>query len=180
MIELVFLFVGLVVGFLAAWFIAINKNKTEDVSANKNLEEFEALRSEKLSLFEQVKMLTERLEILTQQNSLKQNEIVVLTGQLAETKANFNNLKEKLENSKVELEKTQEQFSVYFKNLANDILEEKTKKFTEQNKTQLSEILQPLGEKIKDFEKKVEETYDKEAQQRFSLKEEVKKLAELN
>jgi DNA recombination protein RmuC len=44
----------------------------------------------------------------------------------------------------------------------------------------LDEILKPLGEKIKEFEKKVEETYDKEAQQRFSLKEEVRRLAEMN
>jgi len=81
---------------------------------------------------------------------------------------------------KKEIEDLQARFTIEFKNLANEILEEKSKKFTEQNKINLNDILKPLGEKIKDFEKKVEEVYDKESQQRYSLKEEVKRLAELN
>lgn len=176
--DLVFLFVGLLVGFLAAWFIAGNINKSNVQETNS--EQLENLNIEKITLREQVRMLNEKAVNLTDENYKKHDEVLRISGELAETRANFNNLREKLENQKVELEKTQEQFSIYFKNLANDILEEKTRKFTEQNKTQLSEILKPLGEKIRDFEKKVEETYDKESQQRFSLKEEVKRLAELN
>ncbi len=56
----------------------------------------------------------------------------------------------------------------------------KNQKFTEQNKINIDDILKPLSEKIKDFEKKVEDTYDKESKQRFSLKEEIKRLEELN
>ena len=44
----------------------------------------------------------------------------------------------------------------------------------------MDEILKPLGEKIRDFEKKVEETYDKESKQRFSLEKEIKNLTDLN
>ena len=54
------------------------------------------------------------------------------------------------------MEDLQARFTIEFKNLANEILEEKSKKFTEQNKINLNDILKPLGEKIKDFEKKVE------------------------
>ncbi len=89
-------------------------------------------------------------------------------------------MKEKLEEQKADISNLQDRFRIEFKNLANEILEEKSKKFTEQNRTNLDQLLKPLGEKIRDFEKKVGETYDKEAQQRFSLKEEVKRLAELN
>jgi DNA recombination protein RmuC len=67
-----------------------------------------------------------------------------------------------------------------FKNLANEILENKTRTFTEQNKTNMDALLNPLGEKIKDFEKKVEETYDKESKQRFSLESEISNLRQLN
>ena len=92
----------------------------------------------------------------------------------------IDNLNKKLQEQKAELETIQERFRTEFKNLANEILEEKTKKFTEQNKVKLEEILKPLGEKIRDFEKKVEETYDKESKQRFSLEKEIKNLADLN
>lgn len=67
-----------------------------------------------------------------------------------------------------------------FKNLANEILENKTRTFTEQNKLNMDALLKPLGEKIKDFEKKVEETYDKESKQRFSLESEICNLRQLN
>jgi DNA recombination protein RmuC len=72
------------------------------------------------------------------------------------------------------------ELTVQFKNLANDILENKTRTFTEQNKTNMDALLKPLGEKIRDFEKRVEETYDKESKQRFSLEGEIKNLRQLN
>lgn len=67
-----------------------------------------------------------------------------------------------------------------FENLANKILEDKSKRFTEQNKTNLDALLKPLGERIKEFEKKVDETYDKESKQRFSLEKEIANLRDLN
>ena len=110
----------------------------------------------------------------------KDEELLRLNRELAMRETDLKNLNIKLTEQQQELEKIYDKFSSEFKNLANEILDEKSKKFTEQNKTNISEILNPLNEKIKDFEKKVQETYDKEAQQRFSLKEEVKRLAELN
>ena len=53
------------------------------------------------------------------------------------------NLQEKLENQKKEIEELQKRFTDAFKNLANEILEEKTKKFTEQNRSNLDELLNP-------------------------------------
>ncbi|MGB1319114.1 MAG: DNA recombination protein RmuC, partial [Flavobacteriales bacterium] len=64
--------------------------------------------------------------------------------------------------------------------LANKILEEKSKKFTDQNKENLENVLKPLRERIKDFEKKVDEKYDSEQKERASLKGEIKTLHELN
>jgi DNA recombination protein RmuC len=110
----------------------------------------------------------------------KEGIIIELNKELSGLKADWKNLQEKLAEQKNEMQEMQKKFSVEFKNLANEILEEKTKKFTEQNKSNLDELLKPLGEKIKDFEKKVNEAYINEAKERFSLKDEVKRLAELN
>jgi DNA recombination protein RmuC len=67
-----------------------------------------------------------------------------------------------------------------FQNLANKILEEKTEKFTNLNKENLNNILKPFQEKIVELKNTVNETYEKESKQRFSLGEKVKELAELN
>ena len=67
-----------------------------------------------------------------------------------------------------------------FKNLANDILEEKSKRFAEQNQQNLDTLLKPLQEKLTDFRKQVDDTYQSEARERFALKQEVEKLAGLN
>ncbi|SNC62852.1 DNA recombination protein RmuC [Polynucleobacter victoriensis] len=67
-----------------------------------------------------------------------------------------------------------------FKNLANEILEEKSRRFAEQNQQNLDTLLKPLQEKLTDFRKQVDETYQSESRERFALKQEVEKLAGLN
>jgi DNA recombination protein RmuC len=72
------------------------------------------------------------------------------------------------------------ELSNQFKTLASDILEEKTKRFTEQNQTNLSQLLTPLSEKIKSFQQKVEEVYVQEGKDRSALSEQVRLLMGLN
>jgi DNA recombination protein RmuC len=72
------------------------------------------------------------------------------------------------------------QLTAQFENLANTILENKTRIFTEQNKSNLNSLLGPLGERIKDFEQKVRDSYDNESRERFSLKNEITNIAQLN
>jgi DNA recombination protein RmuC len=72
------------------------------------------------------------------------------------------------------------ELSNQFKALASDILEEKTKRFTEQNQTNLSQLLTPLSEKIKSFQQKVEEVYVQEGKDRSALTEQVRMLMGLN
>ena len=64
-----------------------------------------------------------------------------------------------------------------FKNLANEILEEKSKRFAEQNQQNLDILLKPLQEKLTDFRKQVDETYQSEARERFALKQEVETVS---
>jgi DNA recombination protein RmuC len=90
------------------------------------------------------------------------------------------NFEEKLKSQKEELSELQVRFTKEFENLANKILEEKSSKFTEQNRANLDVILNPLKEKIKDFEQKVELAYKAESAERNTLKGEIRNLVELN
>jgi DNA recombination protein RmuC len=72
------------------------------------------------------------------------------------------------------------ELSNQFKTLASEILEEKSKRFTEQNQTNLTQLLTPLSEKIKSFQQKVEEVYVQEGKDRSALSEQVKMLMGLN
>jgi DNA recombination protein RmuC len=81
---------------------------------------------------------------------------------------------------KNELENINKKYTTEFENIANKILDDKSKKFTDQNKTNLDIILNPLKEKIKDFEDKVEKAYKAESVERITLKAEIKNLVELN
>jgi DNA recombination protein RmuC len=78
------------------------------------------------------------------------------------------------------LQQAREQMSLEFKALANEILEQKGRSFSESNQQQIQTLLKPLGDKIQAFEKRVEDTYDKESKQRFALEKEIKGLIELN
>ena len=99
---------------------------------------------------------------------------------LASVTADNKALNDRLETQKAEIEALGKRFNLEFENIANKILETKTEKFTELNKSNLNAILEPLGKNIEDFKKTVTETYVTESKERFSLGEKVKELAELN
>jgi DNA recombination protein RmuC len=113
---------------------------------------------------EQVKQLTEKVNKLNSENST--------------LIANNTALNERLSNQKEEIIEIQKLSQLQFEKIANQILEEKSGKFTESNKTNIEALLKPLGENIDIFKKKVEETYDKESKERFSLQDRVKELIE--
>ncbi len=89
-------------------------------------------------------------------------------------------LKKSLDTQKDEIFKIQEEGKLHFENLANKILEEKTAKFTTLNQNNLKNILDPFQDRITDLKNKVNEVYEKENKERFSLGEKVKELALLN
>ena len=78
------------------------------------------------------------------------------------------------------LAEAKEALAEQFQNLANRIFEEKGEKLVQQNVANLDSLLRPLGERLKEFQVRVEETYDKESKQRFSLQHEIQKLVETN
>ena len=89
-------------------------------------------------------------------------------------------LDEKLNSQKEEVSQLQQRFQTEFENIANRLLEEKSQRFTHQNQQQLNDILNPLRDKIKDFEVNIERKYLDETNQRTTLKTEIDNLVTLN
>ncbi len=168
--EFIYLIVGFAIGAVLIYFISNTLFMKKHVG----------LESENKMLQSNEQFINEKSSNLSKQIEIKDEQILDLTSKLSAKNSDLIHLNEKLNEQKQDIEKLQDKFRIEFKNLANEILEEKSQKFTQQNRTNLDEILKPLGEKIKDFEKKVEDTYDKESKLRFSLKEEIKRLEELN
>ncbi|HNP06845.1 MAG TPA: DNA recombination protein RmuC [Cyclobacteriaceae bacterium] len=164
--EIVILLAGIVIGAIAGWLIAKYKYSADGGSLAIEQEKTRALTSQTLEL-------KKELEHLRHTN-------LELNTSLSATEANYRNLQEKLADQKKELETLQEKFSVQFENLANRIFEEKSKKFTEQNKTNMTDVLKPLGEKIIEFEKRIDLSHKDSIEKNASLFNELKNLKELN
>lgn len=164
----------LIIGAIAGFAIAHFKSKSETSrleERNQNLKD---------QLEETEAELTQIQQRKEEELSKERDRANELDKQLAERNADYRNLQERLNEQKEELAEMQEQLTTQFENLANKILEEKSEKFTKQNKEQIDQLLNPLGEKLEAFKKKVEETYNEENRQRATLKEQIKHMAELN
>jgi DNA recombination protein RmuC len=107
-------------------------------------------------------------------------EALVLRERLTARDQEIARLQQQLDNFQAQLLQAREQMNLEFRNLANEILEQKGKSFSETSRQHIQDILKPLGEKIVAFERKVEDTYGKEALQRFALEKEIKALHEAN
>ena len=103
-----------------------------------------------------------------------------LRRELIKREAELEHSAEKLNEQQGELEKLQEKFTKDFEILANKILEEKSSKFTEKNRENMEQILNPLQQKIQSFEKKVEDTHKESLERQSALRQQILGLRELN
>lgn len=78
------------------------------------------------------------------------------------------------------LNEAKEALTIQFKNLANEILDDKTRRFTEQNALSLDALLKPLQTKLTEFKEQVSTSYANESRERFALKSEIERLSALN
>ncbi|MBV5282739.1 MAG: DNA recombination protein RmuC [Paludibacter sp.] len=182
--EIILVFLALAVGFLAAWFIASRQRAVtrQNYEANEKtlMATLADTQTQKSVALETVRLKIDEIQRL-QAELTKQIEISNARGmEVAALKVVNENIGEKLENQKSEIETLQKRLTVEFENIATKILKERSDEFTVSNNKHMTEILNPLKEKIQLFEKKVDETYDKELRDKISLREEVRKLTELN
>ena len=161
--QFVFLAVGLAFGFLVGWFYLRSK-----------------FEGELGKLEERNRLLTRNhedvLKQLEQERKLSRNAET----ELARLSADYENLQSHLSDQKKEVEQLQEKFKIEFKNIASELLEDKSKKFTEQNRQNIDEILKPLKDRLKDFEKKVDDTHKESLEKNAGLIQQIVSLKELN
>ena len=156
----------------------LNQNFTKkEAEFNKILAEISAENKSQNQKIAELQELNfkQNTEIKELQND--KNQLIGLKSQLS---AQNENLQKLLDSQKEEIAKMQEVAKTEFQNLANKILEEKTLKFTEQNQQNLKNILNPLQEKITDFEKKVENTHKESIDYHAALRQQIIGLKDLN
>ncbi len=159
----IYLIIGFMIGVLSGWYVANAKLSAYSQALQAKLEGAQ-----------------KQLEETKEEFFLANHRNLQLGQDLARLETVNQHLTEKLGEQKQEVEAIQEKLAVQFRNLANDLLEEKSKKFTDQNKVNLEGLLKPLGERIQEFEKQVVQTNKESLERNVALRTEVKKLSELN
>ena len=177
LIALIAIFIGVLIGK----YLTILQIKGEQSALTERLQQQES----QLALTRK-EVLTTKLEAEKQlKNSNQEREEIrrekeFLNTELTRRNTEYENLQVKNQEQKGEVEKLQEKFTKEFENLANKILEEKSTKFTEQNKKNIQNILNPLQEKIQLFEKKVDDTHKQSIDYHSALRQQIIGLQELN
>ncbi len=188
--EILYIILAFILGAVLAYFIlkssSVSRKSYEELQQNFNQKEadFNKIIAEISAQNKaQIQKIAEQQELNERQNSeIKdlqndKNQLIGLKSQLA---AQNESLQQLLDSQKEEIVKIQEEAKLQFENLANKILEEKTLKFTEQNQQNLKNILNPLQEKITDFEKKVENTHKESIDYHAALRQQILGLKEMN
>jgi len=165
-IAVIFSAIGFIIGKL------ITKNSLEKLTSE--------LEIRNKLLLEEKNINNLYINKLNDDKTLLNNEKHEIDLRLTQKVSELKNLEDKLNENKVEVEKLQEKFAKDFEILASKILEEKSSKFTEQNKENLKTILNPLQEKIQTFERKVEETHKESIDYHAALRQQIVGLKDLN
>ncbi|WP_299314565.1 DNA recombination protein RmuC [uncultured Aquimarina sp.] len=184
--------VAIIIGFFIGKYVASLKNKSDQSTLNERANQLQLQFDEAKKAADQQLEFTKQQQETYKQSLEKQlsdiskereeirREKDFLNTELTRRNAEFENLQLKNQEQKDEVEKLQEKFTKEFENLANKILDEKSNKFTEQNKENIKNILNPLQEKINTFEKKVEQTHKESIDYHAALRQQIVGLKDLN
>jgi DNA recombination protein RmuC len=173
--------IALTIGVFIGKLIFSARFQSEKVSLEEKLIALNSQLNQQKEQFLQDKITFEKqLELSNSEKENIRNEKDSLAIQLSKKEVDFENLWERNKEQKDEVEKLQEKFTKEFENLANKILDEKSNKFTEQNKENMKNILTPLQDKIQLFEKKVEDTHKESIDYHAALRQQILGLREMN
>jgi DNA recombination protein RmuC len=168
---------GVIVGVLTGFFYSQSRNKAR--TAPEQLE-LQKLSAELLAAKQLLQQRNEDYEVLKIEIATVRGDLNLSIESTATWKGQAASLNEKLESQKAELEEIQGRFQHEFRNLAGQLLEEKSKKFTEVNRENMDAILKPLREKLGEFEKKVEESHKEGLLKNEALLTQLNNLQQLN
>ncbi len=175
--EVVFLLAGLAVGSLIVFLWA--KSQLAQ-SQQTNLQESIKTQSDLASAQQLLISKEEELLRIRKDADSIREQFMQSSAQAVQWKSSHDSLKERMDEQKQEVEQLRERFNLEFRNIANELLEDKSKRFTETNKENIDLILKPLKEKIAEFEKTVDTTHKASLQDFSALREQIGSLKELN
>jgi len=158
----------------------VQKSKSTKAADSSLLSENEILKINLAKVEERSILLKEERDKLQYELQADRQKLADINQSYESTKTFYLAQQQKISEQKAEIEKLQEKFTKDFELIAGKILEEKTKRFTETNKSTIDLLLNPLKENIKSFEDKVEKVYKAESDERNILRGEITKLMELN
>ncbi len=165
--------VGLIALAMGFYIGSLKTKNTFEKEISELTVKYEVLLQERDNNINDLKELSESVKQL----STEKHELEI---ERTQDRAAIEYANEKLEEHKKEVSKLREQFAKDFELLANKILQEKSKTFTEQNKVNMETILNPLQEKIKTFEDKVDKTHKESIDYHAALRQQIVGLKELN
>lgn len=172
---------GLAAGLLTGWVYFRLRMKLISEQNRRELELEVARAQERLhSSEEQVANLTLQCEKLVNRAAENQQQLTEAFATIEGLNVELKNERENGTQKLALLQEAREALTHQFKAMAGEILEEKTKRFTELNQSNLGRILDPLKERLGEFRKKVEEIHTEDIRQQEALKTELKQLKELN
>lgn len=170
--------------FVIMYFLQQQKKSTLTANFHKKEQELQQqlarLSQEKSVSESQQTQLTQQLSKREAENQEQQERIEVILQEASQLKTEKLSLEELMKNQKDDLETLEERFRIQFENVASKILKQNTVDFSETQQKSMTELLNPLKEKINIFEKRVEETYEKGLKDQTDMRAELKKLYELN
>ncbi len=172
--DILYLIIGLLAGGALAFFFLKSKSEGELGAAREKAQLLEQTIAE---LKNELRLLNESAEARLREERSKSE---TLGHELATTRAEANNLHQRLLEQKAELEDLNQRFTKEFENLANRILDEKGKKFSEQNESQIKGILDPLRHRLNEFEQKIQQNHVEQEKERSALKEQLRTLTDMN
>lgn len=178
------LFCLLVIFILSGGLLFLIKQNLDIRKLYISSDELERMKSTFELMIREKEIYIQRLESDLKDQMLKQEDfrgtIMHQSNRLTEMTQQKKSLEDQLTLQKQDFLRMKEDMQNEFKLLAQEIFEEKSKRITEVNRENIQQILSPLSEKLVDFKRKVEETYDRESKERFSLQSSIKDLVELN
>lgn len=159
----------------------------EETRIREQLEILRGELGEQQRLQAQSQEQVRQLQQVQRQLAEREQQLAELQGELRREHGLVSDLKARLEAAQKEtaekvqlLQEAKEQMKLEFQSIAHKLFEDKSERFTQQNKNNLGEILNPLKEQLTEFKKKVEDVYDKESRDRVGLLQEIVSLKELN
>jgi DNA recombination protein RmuC len=173
----ILLIIGLISGGIIGFFVAMRVQMQKVKDGSKELEN---LKVNNATLVNSNTRLVDDLEVSKKEHTITRLEQQDELKKAIEWKSKYDALADKINTQKEELASLQEKFTKEFELVAAKILEEKTSKFTEQNKHNLDAILNPLKEKITEFQKKVEDSNEKNIERSATLDKHLSMLRDLN